>query len=303
VRTQEQPVIRSMTGFGRASFQVDELCFDVEVRSVNHRYLDSRVRLPRLLSSCEADVRARIQARFARGKVDASVNSAGGGAAPAHLEIDVDAARAYLGAAAALERDDSVPGSLDVGVLLGLPGVSRFVEPQLSAEALREALLGAVDSALEALAGMRAAEGGALEKELLERVAAVERMVVSLESRASLVQDAVRERLRRRSEQLARETGLHDEARLHQEIVLAADRLDVTEEIVRLRSHVEQFRAIVAEAGEGKPVGRRLDFLLQEFGREANTIGSKGSDAPIAHEIVELKTEIERIREQVQNVE
>jgi uncharacterized protein (TIGR00255 family) len=292
-----------MTGFGRASFQVDELCFDVEVRSVNHRYLDARVRLPRLLSACEGDVRARIQARFARGKVDASVNSAGGGAAPARLEIDVEAARAYLGAAVTLERDNSVPGSLDVGVLLGLPGVSRFVEPQLSAEALRAALLGAVDSALDALAGMRAAEGGALENELMERVAAVERMAVSLESRASQVQEAVRERLRKRSEQLARETGLHDEARLHQEIVLAADRLDVTEEIVRLRSHVEQFRHIVTEADAGKPVGRRLDFLLQEFGREANTIGSKGSDAPIAHEIVELKTEIERIREQVQNVE
>jgi uncharacterized protein (TIGR00255 family) len=150
---------------------------------------------------------------------------------------------------------------------------------------------------------MRAAEGAALEKELLERVATVDRMAASLESRASEVREAVRERLRRRSEQLARETGLHDEARLHQEIVIAADRLDVTEEIVRLRSHVQQFRSIVAEGDERKPVGRRLDFLLQEFGREANTIGSKGSDAPISHEIVELKTEIERLREQVQNVE
>ena len=113
----------------------------------------------------------------------------------------------------------------------------------------------------------------------------------------------VRDRLKKRTEQLRLETGLLDEARLHQEIVMAADRLDVTEEIVRLRSHIEQFREIVQAAGVGVPVGRRLEFLLQEFGREANTVGSKGSDAPIAHDVVELKAELERIREQVQNIE
>jgi len=296
-------VIRSMTGFGRASFQVDTQAFDVESRSVNHRYLDSRVRLPRIFSSLEAEVRARIQARFARGKVDVSVNSAGSAAPPARLEVDLEAARSYLGAAAQLQQSESMQGSLEVGVLLALPGVARFVEPQLSGEALREALLGAVDAALEALDSMRATEGAVLERELLQRVAAVEAMADSLEARASSVQEAVRERLRRRAEQLGRETGLQDEARMYQEIVIAADRLDVTEEIVRLRSHSEQFRRIAAEGDVGKPVGRRLDFLLQEFGREANTIGSKSGDAPIAHEIVELKTEIERMREQVQNVE
>ena len=113
----------------------------------------------------------------------------------------------------------------------------------------------------------------------------------------------MRERLRRRAEQLRQETGVFDEARMHQEIVIAADRLDITEEVVRLRSHVGQFRDIVEGGDSGKPVGRRLDFLLQEFGREANTIGSKGADAPVAHQIVDLKTEIERLREQVQNVE
>ena len=115
--------------------------------------------------------------------------------------------------------------------------------------------------------------------------------------------EAVRQRLRKRTQQLSLDTGLLDEARLHQEIVIAADRLDIAEEIVRLRSHATQFREYVASASVDNPVGRRLDFLLQEFGREANTIGSKGNDAPIAHEVVELKSELERIREQVQNVE
>ena len=227
----------------------------------------------------------------------------GGGAPAPRLVIYLETARSYLRAAADLHASESLGSELDVGTLLGLPGVSHFSEPELSAEALREALLSAVDDTLDALDAMRAAEGAAIERELVERVGVVEAMAVSLEGRAGEVQESVRERLRRRSEQLRQETGLLDEARLHQEIVLAADRLDVTEEIVRLRSHAQQFRRIVAEGGSGKPVGRRLDFLLQEFGREANTIGSKGSDAPIAHEIVELKAEIERIREQVQNVE
>jgi uncharacterized protein (TIGR00255 family) len=296
-------VIRSMTGFGRASFPLEDLAFDLEVRSVNHRYLDVRVRLPRLLAALEAEVRARVQGRFARGKVDLSVNTPGGTAVPSRLEVDLDVARSYVRAAAQLQAEEELPGELGVAALLALPGVSRFVDPELRGEDLHTALFGAVDAALDALDAMRAAEGATLERELLSRVEAVDRMARSLEGRAAQVQETVRERLRRRAEQLRSETGLLDEARLHQEIVLAADRLDVTEELVRLRSHTEQFRRIVSEGGAGKPVGRRLDFLLQEFGREANTIGSKGSDAPIAHEIVELKTEIERLREQVQNVE
>jgi uncharacterized protein (TIGR00255 family) len=150
---------------------------------------------------------------------------------------------------------------------------------------------------------MRAAEGAALERDLRARLARVAELTERIAQRAGFVQQAVRERLRKRAQQLEQETGLLDPARLHQEVVIAADRLDVNEELVRLRSHTAQFLEILAGAGAGSPVGRRLDFLLQEFGREANTVGSKGSDAPIAHEIVELKTEIERMREQVQNVE
>src|SRR5262245_9883077 len=292
-----------MTGFGRSSFQVGELAFDVELRSVNHRYLDARVRLPRLLAGFEGEVRARLQARLGRGKVDLSVTSpAPVGPAP-RLEIDLAAAREYLRAARALREGEGVEGEIGVAALLGLPGVSRFVELEVPAESLREGLEREVDSALDAADAMRAREGAALERDLRERLARVEDLSRSIEARAESVQRSVRERLRRRAEQLRQETGILDEARLHQEIVLAADRLDVVEELVRLRSHAEQFPRVLDDAGPGKPVGRRLDFPLQEFSREANTIGSKASDAPVAHAIVELKTEIERLREQVQNLE
>ena len=296
-------MIRSMTGFGRASFQVGDLAFDVELRTVNHRYLDVRAKLPRVLAGFEADVRARVQARLGRGKLDLVVTTpAPVGPAP-RLEIDLAAAKGYLEAARELHRQERVPGELGVADLLGLPGVARFSEVEVPAEPLREGLERAVDAALDAADAMRAREGAALERDLRERLRNVVGLVADVEARAGAVQQAARERLRRRAEQLRQETGILDEARLHQEIVIAADRLDVSEELVRLRSHVEQFERILGEAGPGKPVGRRLDFLLQEFGREANTIGSKASDAPVAHWIVELKTEIERLREQVQNVE
>jgi len=292
-----------MTGFGRASFAVGDLAFDVELRSVNHRYLDARVKLPRLLAGFEADARARLQARLDRGKVDLSVTSPGGAGPAPRLEIDLEAVHQYLRAARGLRENEGVGGEIEVAGLLALPGVARFVEPELSADALREGLLRAVDAALEAADAMRAREGEALLRDLLERLGRVEGLVRDVEARSEVVQQGVRERLRRRAEQLRQEVGIVDEARLHQEIVIAADRLDVAEELVRLRSHVLQFRRILDEAGPGKPVGRRLDFLLQEFGREANTIGSKASDGPVAHTIVELKTEIERLREQVQNLE
>jgi uncharacterized protein (TIGR00255 family) len=148
---------------------------------------------------------------------------------------------------------------------------------------------------------MRRAEGEALERDLRARVAQFDALVEQVEARAGSVQATAREKLRKRAEQLAAETGLADPARLTQELVWAADRLDVTEELVRLRSHGEQFRAALEGAAGG--VGRRLEFLLQEMAREVNTIGSKGADVPVAHFVVELKTELERMREQVLNVE
>ncbi len=296
-------MIRSMTGFGRASFRVGDVGFEVEVRAVNHRHLDARVRLPKPFASLEPDVRARIQARLARGKVDCAVSSPDGASPGQRVEVDLAAARQYLAAARALRDGESVGGELEVAELLALPGVARFAEPSLAGDEVRQELLAAVDTALAGVAAMREQEGRALESDLRERLARVEALSRSIEARSDTVREAVRERLRKRSEQLAQETGLLDEARLHQEIVLAADRLDITEELVRLRSHVEQFRSILSGAGPGNPVGRQLDFLMQELGREANTVGSKGGDAPIAHDVVELKTELERVREQVQNVE
>ena len=296
-------MIFSMTGFGRASLRLESLGFDIEVRSVNHRHLDARARVPRILSTCEADLRARIQQRIGRGKVDLTIATSDDSSVSARVEFDRGVAAEYGRVARELGSIDGAEGSLTVDTLIGLPGVTHLAEPEFPADELLDALLGGVDRALEALVAMRASEGKAIERDLMLRLDRVEALAGSVEQRSELVCVAVRERLRKRTEQLRLETGLLDEARLHQEIVIAADRLDVTEEIIRLRSHIDQFREIVVLGGPGSPVGRRLDFLMQEFAREANTIGSKGNDSPIAHQVVELKTELERMREQFQNIE
>ncbi len=296
-------MIRSMTGFGRAGFELEGGRFEVEVRCLNHRHLDLSVRLPRALAALEPELRARIGERFARGKVDLSISLTSGSVLSPRLELDLEAVGQYLAAASALHDRFALPGALDVTTALSLPGVVRTAERELPLERLRALVSDAVETALAAADAMRRAEGAALDRELRGRLERLRGLASELEVRADTVQAAVRERLRKRAEQLRQETGLVDEARLAQEVVIAADRLDVREELVRLRSHLDQFAAVLDSGGPGQPAGRRLDFLLQELGREVNTAGSKGGDAPVAHLVVELKTELERVREQVQNVE
>lgn len=291
---------RSMTGFGRASFDVEGMPFAVELRCVNHRHLDVSLRLPRAFAGLEPELRRALGARFARGKLDLLVSTPPGGAR-ADVELDRELARRYAEFARALTAE-GVGGELRAAELIALPGVARVSEHALDEESVRSELVAAVGRAAQAADEMRAAEGAALERELRGRLAAVATLAGSVLGRSSEVVASARERLRKRAEQLREETGVADEGRLLQEIVIAADRMDVTEEVVRLRSHVAQFEAAL-DGRAGAPIGRRLEFLLQEMSREANTIGAKAADAPIAHRVVDLKTELERIREQVQNVE
>lgn len=295
-------MIHSMTGFGRAKGEAAGVTIEVEARSVNHRHLDLRIRLPQSLSERESSLRQHVQSALSRGKVDVVVSLVAEGAGST-LEIDEEMAAGYVEASRRLQREYALEGALDVSSLMGLPGVTRLVETVADAESLYGPAGEAVATAIEALISMRATEGAALASELEGRLATIDELSARFEARAEEVVEVARQRLRKRAEQIQRDVGILDEARLHQEIVIAADRLDITEELVRLRSHVEQFRETLASAGPGAPVGRRLDFLLQELGREANTVGSKASDAPLAQDVVELKTELERIREQVQNIE
>jgi uncharacterized protein (TIGR00255 family) len=287
-----------MTGFGsgRGSSGAEEL--DVEIRSVNHKFAEVKARLPRELSPLEVEVVKTVKERLARGGVDVSVRRAAGAGTLAP-RVDAALAESYARAFREVQARLGITGPLVLSDVLAAEGVVRLEERQVDLDAGREALRQGLTAALDALVAMRAREGEALARDLAARLDTVEALVARV---ASLVPQSVehhRLRLQERIEELTRGMAL-DPARLTQEVALFADRTDVAEEMTRLTSHVGQVRSLL---GSAEPAGRKLDFLVQEMHREANTIGSKSQSAEIAGVVVALKAEIERMREQVQNVE
>jgi len=291
-------MIRSMTGFGAGRAAVGGEDLDVEVRSVNHKFCEVKARLPRELSALEVDVVRTVKDRLARGGVEVSVRR-GGAAASFAPRVDVALAESYARAFAEIQARLGLPGQVTLAEVIAADGVVRLEEREVNVDAARDALRRALSAALEALVVMRAREGEALSRDLASRLDTVDAAVVRVDGLVPRTVEHHRVRLAERVAELARGVSV-DPARLAQEVALFADRTDVTEEVTRLRSHLAQARALLTVA---EPAGRKLDFLVQEMHREANTIGSKSQSADIAGLVVTLKTEIERMREQVQNVE
>jgi uncharacterized protein (TIGR00255 family) len=291
-------MIRSMTGFGAGHGAAGAEEIDVEARSVNHKFCEVKVRLPRELGALEIDATRAVKEKLARGGVEVTVRRAGGagGLAP---RVDAALAEAYARAFAEVGARLGIPGGPALSDVIGADGVVRLEERAVDVEAARTALGRALGHALEALVAMRAREGEALARDLEARLASVEALVGRVGQLSPRAVEHHRARLEERIAELSRGIPL-DPARLAQEVALFADRTDVAEEITRLQSHVAQARALLRS---GEPAGRKLDFLVQEMHREANTIGSKSQSAEIAGVVVQLKAEIERMREQVQNVE
>ncbi len=287
-----------MTGFGLGEVPLGGGKLGVEIRGVNHRFLDVRVRVPRELGDLAAFVEQVAREHLTRGRYEVALRVEGTTiGAPV---LDRDRARAAYRALTEL-RDELAPGSEVPLTLLGsIPDL--FVSSvDREADAVREATRRAFASATTALDAMRAREGAALAEDLVRRLERVRRLARDIERRSPDVLEAHRRRLRDRADRLRLATEIDvDAARLEQEIAMFAERCDISEELTRLESHCAQLAALL---GSDEAIGRRLDFLLQEMAREANTVGAKSPDAQIAHSIVEVKAEIERMREQVQNVE
>jgi uncharacterized protein (TIGR00255 family) len=291
-------MIRSMTGFGsgRAGPPGEEV--DAEVRSVNHKFCEVKVRLPRELAPIEPDVTRQVKERLVRGGVEVALRR---GAARGALEprVDQELAAGYARAFEEVRRRLGLAGEVTLAAVLQAEGVVTLEERAVDVEAARAPVAEAIGRALDALVGMREREGAALGRDLEARLAAVEALARRLEELSPRSVEVYRERLAERVAELSR--GLApDPVRLATEVALFADRVDVSEELTRLHSHVAQMRGLLAA---GEPVGRKMDFLVQEMHREANTIGSKSQSADITGAVVALKAEVERMREQVQNVE
>jgi uncharacterized protein (TIGR00255 family) len=295
-----------MTGFGRGVAEQGGTRATVDVRAVNHRFLDLKLR-GALAPALEDAIGTRVRGAIERGSVTVSVHlaRATGGAA---MRIDPDAARAAHQQLGELARTLGIPGP-DLALVLAQPGVVVAADEESREDADTPAVLAALDAALVQLAGMRDGEGQALAKELLARLDELSALRATLERLAADVPERLQRRLQQRLERLLQDevadkgsdaAGWLDPGRLAQEVALLADRADVTEELVRLASHLDQARALVSGTSAS---GRRLDFLIQEIGRELNTIGSKAAATEISSVIVEAKAVLEKVREQVQNVE
>jgi uncharacterized protein (TIGR00255 family) len=288
----------SMTGFATGQAPLGAGRVALEIRALNHRFLDVRVRLPNELSEHSFFLEQLARATLARGRYDIGVRLEGPALPPP--EFDLERARSAYQALTRL-RDELAPGAdLPITTVAALPDVMN-ASSSADAEVVRESLRAALQSACTNLEKMRRAEGLALRRELLGRVAKARRLCEQTAERSGEVLQLHRTRLRERLARLLDDVGVPlDKGRLETELALMAERSDVTEELVRMRSHFDQLEQLL---DVDAPVGRRLDFLLQEIGREANTTGAKSQDAPLAHLVVDLKAEIERMREQVQNVQ
>jgi uncharacterized protein (TIGR00255 family) len=291
-------MIRSMTGFGAGHGASGGEALDVEARSVNHKFCEVKVRLPRELAALELDAAKQVRERLARGGVDVSVRRAGtaGGLVP---KVDLELAAAYARAFEELRARLGIGGAPTLADVAAADGVLKLEERALDLDAARAALRAALGAALDGLVAMRAREGEALQRDLEARLASVEALVAQVAALVPRSVEHLRARLEERVAELTRGVPL-DPARLAQEVALLADRTDVTEEVTRLGSHLAQARALLQG---GEPAGRKLDFLVQEMHREVNTIGSKSQSTEIAALVVSAKAEVERLREQVQNVE
>lgn len=293
-------MIRSMTGFGAGRGQARGETLSVELRAVNGKFCEVKPRLPRELAALEGELVRAVKARLSRGVIDVSVRRegavAGRTAAP---RADLPLAAAYAQALRELKQELSLAGEPTLHELIGLPGVLALAEEPPDLPAAGEALGTALDAALSALEQMRAREGEALARDLAARCDALERGAAAIRALEPQVLEGYRDRLAARVAELSRGMAV-DPQRLAQEVAFFAERTDIAEELTRLQSHLGQLRALL---GGGAPAGRKLEFLVQEVHREVNTLGSKSQHASLSAQVVEMKAELERIREQIQNVE
>ena len=292
-------LIKSMTGYGRAVETVNGREFTVELRSVNNRYLDCSVRLPRLLSFCEDAVKQAVKTAISRGKVDVFITVRSEGASDVKITLNASMVEGYLTAMKQMVSDYGVQDDISVSVISRMSEVFTVEKPEVDEEQLLSDLMSVVNKALQNYDAMRAAEGKALENDLRTRGNTILELVSQGEAGNGQTVIDYRTRLENKLKEVLANTAI-DESRILTEAAIFADKVAVDVETVRLRSHLEQMNNMLTTGGA---IGRKLDFLLQEMNRESNTIGSKCSDVKLARIVVDIKAELEKIREQTQNIE
>ena len=292
-------MVKSMTGYGRAEQTLHDRKITVELRSVNNRYLDCSVRMPRLYLFAEDAIKTKVQKSISRGKVDVFITLDASGAEQMNVSVNRPVADGYYSALKELAQTYGLQDDISVSLLSRFQDVLLVEKAEEDAEAVAQDICAVLDQALADFDQMRTSEGQRLADDITARAAAIENLVSIVEERSPQTVSEYRTRLENRMKEVLENTQI-DPARILTEAAIFADKVAVDEETVRLRSHISQLREMLSKGGA---IGRKLDFLIQEFNREANTIGSKCSDIEIARHVVDIKAEIEKIREQVQNIE
>ena len=292
-------MVKSMTGYGRSVKTVNEREFTVEIRSVNNRYLDCSVKLPRVLSFAEETIKQAVKATISRGKVDVFITQRSENAGDVKVTLNSAMAAEYVAAMRQMAQELKIREDISVALVSRMPDVFTVDKPQVDEEQLLADLMCVMNAALASFDAMRSKEGEALKNDLTSRGSTIRALVSQVEAGNAQTVIDYRTRLYHKLQEVLANTSI-DESRILTEAAIFADKVAVDEETVRLRSHLEQMDAMLASGG---PMGRKLDFLLQEMNREANTIGSKCTDLRLARVVVDIKAELEKIREQTQNIE
>ena len=292
-------MVKSMTGYGRCVKTVNEREFTVEIRSVNNRYLDCSVKLPRVLSFAEETIKQAVKATISRGKVDVFITQRSENAGDVKVTLNSAMAAEYVAAMRQMAQELNIREDISVALVSRMPDVFTVDKPQVDEEQLLADLMGVMNAALASFDAMRSKEGEALKNDLTSRGSTIRALVSQVEAGNAQTVIDYRARLYNKLQEVLANTSI-DESRILTEAAIFADKVAVDEETVRLKSHLDQMDAMLASGG---PIGRKLDFLLQEMNREANTIGSKCTDLRLAKIVVDIKAELEKIREQTQNIE
>ncbi len=292
-------MIKSMTGYGRAQGSFSGGDITAEVKSVNNRYLDCGIKLPRGYAYLEEGIKSQVQKSISRGKVDVFITINAAGADNVKISVNEPVAKGYIDALRQVVQEYGIQDDISASAISRFNDVFLVEKQEQDENEVKSAISGVVAEALSAFDAMRTREGEALKTDLLQKAEGILTLVSKVEERSPITVKAYRDRLTAKMQEVLEDRQI-DEARIVQEAAIYADKVAVDEETVRLRSHVDQLQNMLSEGGV---IGRKLDFLMQEMNREANTIGSKGNDVEQARNVVNIKSELEKIREQIQNIE
>ena len=292
-------MIRSMTGYGKQSLNVEKREYQVEIKSVNHRYLDINIKLPKSISYLEDTIKKEISAKIKRGKIDVFITFENNSQEGKNITINKELAKLYIEQLKELAQEEKILNNIEVMDIAKLPDI-LIVKNDEEDEKIQNELIEVVQGAISKIIEMKNIEGNKIEQDLLQRIDKIENKIVEISAKSTGLIEEYVVKLEKRIKEILKTEEL-DKSRLAQEVVIYADKCSIEEEVTRLKSHIYQFKNLISNNNE--TIGKKLDFLIQEMNRETNTIGSKANNLEITNGVIDIKTELEDIREQIQNIE